>query len=69
MHINMHFVTLRPFSIAVVLPARAERTCFNFCYWFEYVSNFERFLFAFVHADTLGAELHLTFWREKLPLS
>ena len=25
-------ITLRPFSIAVVLPARAERTCFNFCY-------------------------------------
>ena len=23
---------LRPFSIAVVFPARAERTCFNFCY-------------------------------------
>ena len=22
----------RPFAIAVVLPARAERTCFNFCY-------------------------------------
>ena len=23
---------LRPFSIAVVLSARVERTCFNFCY-------------------------------------
>ena len=26
------FVPKRPFSVAVVLPARAERACFNFCY-------------------------------------
>ena len=66
---------LRPFSIAVVLPARVERTCFNFCcrclIWAFSVS-------AFVRADTLeswttfnflGVPARLIFHEIKIGLS
>ena len=50
---------LKSFSIAVVLPARAERTWFNFCYR---CLISERFLSAFVCARTrLEVKLHFNF--------
>ncbi len=47
---NKAWDTFGSIAALIVLPARAERTCFNFCYMYLIWA----FLSAFVRADTLG---------------
>jgi hypothetical protein len=55
----MQWSSLRPFSIAVALPARAEGECFNFCYSCQIVAFSACLLLS--ARTRLEVELHSTF--------